>query len=125
MIVAHALPFHVPRLRPIVIVESLSVWMVAVTRPADDTLNGTAGADTVCGLKGNDTLNGMGGADHVLGAAGNDVLTGGGGPDVIKGAGGNDTLHGTDGVGGNDTVNGGNGTDTCDADAGDTRKSCP
>jgi len=41
----------------------------------DDTLTGTAGAETFVGGRGNDTMTGVGGADSFHGGAGNDTIT--------------------------------------------------
>ncbi|GAB2175797.1 M10 family metallopeptidase C-terminal domain-containing protein [Dongia sp. agr-C8] len=40
----------------------------------DDTLNGTAAAETIVGAQGNDTLNGGGGADSIRGGSGDDQI---------------------------------------------------
>jgi hemolysin type calcium-binding protein len=71
-----------------------------------ETLNGTAGNDTLDGGNGNDTLNGF---------AGNDILNGGNGNDTLNGFAGNDILNGGRG---DDRVVGGTGTDTANLGAG-------
>ena len=67
--------------------------------PGDDTLNGTAGDDTLPGTTGADTINGR---------DGNDILQGLGGDDTLNGNDGNDKLYGGAGA---DTLNGGAGDD--------------
>ena len=57
----------------------------------NQTLNGTAGADTLVGGAGNDTLNGLAGNDTLNGGAGNDLLNGGTGNDAMAGGTGDDT----------------------------------
>jgi Ca2+-binding RTX toxin-like protein len=74
--------------------------------PGNDTLNGTNGADVICGLGGNDTLNG---------GNGNDTLYGGTGNDTIDGGNSDDTLYGGDG---DDIMGGGNGADYLYGQAG-------
>jgi Ca2+-binding RTX toxin-like protein len=83
----------------------------------DDTINGTAGADTLDGGDGDDTVNGDAGDDQLSGSdgedelnggAGNDSLFGGNGTDVLNGDAGNDTLQGDKG---GDFVNGADGDD--------------
>ena len=103
---------------------------------------GTPDADNLFGTNGNDEIRGMGGPDLLRGRGGNDTLFGGAFMDVVSGGDGNDLLidrRGADdlyGGAGNDVVNardgnandlvsGGGGTDTCRADAGDTRRRCP
>ena len=49
----------------------------------NDTLSGTAGADTINGGPGNDTINGLGGDDRITGGPGNDTLRGGTGRDAF------------------------------------------
>jgi Ca2+-binding RTX toxin-like protein len=55
----------------------------------DDTLTGSAKADTLYGGLGNDTLKGGAGADTLNGGDGNDTLQGGAGDDTINGGGPN------------------------------------
>ncbi|MDP1708674.1 MAG: retention module-containing protein [Gammaproteobacteria bacterium] len=66
----------------------------------NQTLNGTAGADTLYGGAGDDTLNGLGGNDILYGGSGNDILNGGDGNDILIGGAGKDTMTGGSG---NDT----------------------
>lgn len=86
--------------------------------PTGQTLNGTAGNDSLVGTSGNDTLNGLAGNDRLSGAAGNDALNGGTGLDtaVFGGARASHTVQRT--ANGNwtvTTVNGTDGTDTLNA----------
>jgi Ca2+-binding RTX toxin-like protein len=96
----------------------------------DDTLNGDALANTICGLLGNDTVNGSAGNDILFGGLcnvkaklvaaqagvdGNDKLNGNDGNDQLYGAAGKDTLRGGRG---NDKLYGGTGNDTLSGDAG-------
>ena len=62
--------------------------------PGDDTLNGTAGEDTIAGLAGDDVLNGGLNADRLFGGPGDDVLNGDRGNDILVGGAGDDTLNG-------------------------------
>ena len=48
------------------------------------TINGTAGNDSLVGGPGNDTINGFDGQDTIDGSAGNDTLTGGSGFDFFR-----------------------------------------
>jgi hypothetical protein len=84
----------------------------------DDTLAGSAAANTICGLGGDDVIDG---------GRGNDVLWGdrcdfgggsSGGDDTLNGNDGNDELHG---AGGNDRLNGGRGRDSLDGGRGADR----
>ena len=84
--------------------------------PSDQTINGTAGNDSLVGGAGNDTINGLGGDDTLIGLAGNDSLSGGDGNDSLGGGDGNDTLDGGAGV---DTLDGGLGNDTYIVTGGD------
>ena len=66
------------------------------------TINGTAGADTLLGgtidaqpgTDDGDILNGLDGNDHLNGGYGNDTLNGGDGDDLLKGRFGDDVLTG-------------------------------
>ena len=58
----------------------------------NDSLTGTAAADTLDGGDGNDLLYGLAGADLLLGGAGDDILQGGGGIDTYNGGAGSDTV---------------------------------
>lgn len=107
----------------------------------NDELEGTPGADVICGFGGNDTIEGRGGGDELRGNVGIDTLSGNGGNDLILGGvgadrlfanigedrlfgqRGNDFLNTGDGDS-NDLANGGANTDTCQTDPGDTRVSC-
>jgi len=60
----------------------------------DDSLQGTAGADTINGYSGNDTIAALAGADIVVGGTGNDSIDAGDGDDVIEGGDGADTIVG-------------------------------
>jgi Ca2+-binding RTX toxin-like protein len=64
--------------------------------PGDDTLNGTADADTIIGNDGNDKIDGAGGADTIQAGAGDDI--------IYSSA----TAHNVAG----DTIDGGEGFDT-------------
>lgn len=83
----------------------------------DDTLYGTAGANTDPGAGGtadNDTLNGAGGNDVIYGGGGDDSLIGGAGYDSIYGGDGNDTIDGSGNAGSNaqyEVLDGGAGDD--------------
>lgn len=108
----------------------------------DDTLNGDAAANVICGLLGNDTIHGLGGNDTLFGDAcndktkvsaaavgadgndrlfgddGNDTLYGAGGKDELKGGRGKDKLFGGDG---NDSLDGGPGKDSLDGGRGNDK----
>jgi Ca2+-binding RTX toxin-like protein len=91
----------------------------------NDTLNGTNGADVICGLGGNDTIDGGNGTDTIYGGTGNDAISGGNGGDTIYAGDGNDTTGGETLLGsllsfdnGNDTINGGPGDDNLDGQNG-------
>jgi Ca2+-binding RTX toxin-like protein len=74
---------------------------------------------------GNDTVTGSADANTIVGGAGNDTINGGAGVDTLEGGDGNDTINGVDQVAGNDELDGGvGGTDTCNSDAGDTETDC-
>jgi len=66
--------------RPSVIASDL--W--AFDTPVSQTINGTAGNDSLTGGAGNDTINGLGGADTISGNAGDDVIDGGPGNNTIN-----------------------------------------
>jgi Ca2+-binding RTX toxin-like protein len=55
-----------------------------------ETINGTAGNDSLVGGAGNDTINGNAGNDTLRGNAGDDSLDGGSGTDLLDGGTGND-----------------------------------
>jgi len=86
----------------------------AIGGSGDDTITGTAGANTIEGGDGNDSVLGGGGNDLLGGDAGADVIEGGIGNDSMYGGGGNDVLIGGSG---NDLFNGGAGYDTADYSA--------
>ncbi len=71
------------------------------------TINGTAGNDSLVGTDGPDTINGLGGNDTLVGAAGRDLLNGGDGNDSLDGS--NSPFAGTDPD--VDTLDGGLGDD--------------
>jgi predicted extracellular nuclease len=91
---------------------------VRVGSGADESLDGTAGADLLAGAAGNDSLTGLGGADVLCGGQGRDSAAGGAGNDAIEGDKGIDILSGGTG---NDVLRGGQGEDSltggADADA--------
>ena len=77
---------------------------------ADNTFNGTGGADIMVGGAGNDTLIGNDGNDTLWGEGDNDTILGGDGNDTLYGQAGDDVLHGGKG---NDILYGGEtGNDT-------------
>jgi len=75
----------------------------------NDTLDGSAGYDSLSGGAGDDTLHGGSGKDWLSGDAGDDVLHGGKHDDTVFGGEGNDLLEGD---GGKDILFGGHGDDT-------------
>jgi Ca2+-binding RTX toxin-like protein len=86
----------------------------------DDTITGSANAETLNGGGGNDTLNGLGGADILIGGSGSDTAT------YAGGAGGTITLDGVANDPGGDNVQtenviGGTGVDLITGDAGVNR----
>ncbi|MGZ0171123.1 MAG: Calx-beta domain-containing protein [Planctomycetales bacterium] len=91
----------------------------------DDTLTGSADADTITGGDGNDDIAGENGDDTLSGNAGADLISGGDGNDVVDGNDGNDTALGDAGddslLGsfGNDMLTGDVGNDTIDGGFGD------
>lgn len=99
----------------------------------DDTINGTAGGDSIVAGDGNDQVNGADGNDTIFGGFGVDTLNGQAGNDSILGEHGNDSLIGDTGndflaggvgndfanaMGGNDTLEGNEGNDTLFAGGG-------
>ncbi|MGI3211604.1 Hint domain-containing protein [Roseovarius tibetensis] len=82
----------------------------------DDTLFGTADADSIDGGDGDDLIFGNAGNDTVFGSDGDDTISGGRGDDRIDGGPGNDVLFGNDG---NDRLLGGTGNDILDGGLGD------
>jgi Ca2+-binding RTX toxin-like protein len=101
----------------------------------NNTINGTAAGETICGLLGDDVIRALGGNDTVFGdncnvkaklaaaqagTGGDDTVDGGTGNDTIYGAGGNDTLIGG---AGNDRLFGGRGRDRLSGGKGKDRLS--
>ena len=82
----------------------------------DDTLTGSADADTITGGDGNDVISGEAGNDTLRGDADNDSISGGDGNDFIDGNDGNDTASGD---AGNDSLMGSFGNDMLIGDVGD------
>lgn len=71
--------------------DSLS-GQIVFGRAGDDSINGTAKADTLHGGLGDDNLQGWAGNDRLFGAEGDDLLNGGSGNDYLIGGIGNDTF---------------------------------
>ena len=67
--------------------------MTAYLFSGNDTLNGSAFADTLNGFGGNDSINGKGSADRINGGAGNDTLVYGAGDSLNGGSGTADSLR--------------------------------
>lgn len=65
----------------------------AVGTDHDDTISGSADANSLSGGDGADTLSGLGGADNIFGYAGDDVLIGGEGADNLTGGAGADEFR--------------------------------
>ncbi|MEG4634793.1 S8 family serine peptidase, partial [Microcoleus sp. AR_TQ3_B6] len=82
----------------------------------NDTIEALAGEDEAFGKEGNDSLLGNAGDDYLDGGLGNDSLFGGAGNDFLEDEFGNNLLSGSDG---DDEVLGGNGADSITGDAGD------
>lgn len=76
----------------------------------NDTLLGTALANTIYGGDGDDTITGNGGNDTLYGGNGNDIITGGSGNDTIYAGDGDNTVY--TGPAGIDRVYGGTGNTT-------------
>ena len=112
---------------------SLNLAVAGAGWGAQQTLEGTAGDDTITGYMvenlihggdGNDYLNGRVEADTIYGGAGNDHIYGFQKDDLIYGGAGDDIIYGDNsaatGAGdGNDTIYGGDGNDTIYAAGGD------
>jgi hypothetical protein len=85
----------------------------------NDTIDGTAADEVICGGDGVDNIDGKGGDDVIFGGLGGDVLLGGLGSDEIDGGPGDDAMHtgsladGPDDI--DDTLRGGTGNDTVSA----------
>ena len=73
--------------------DSVSGIEHAVGTDFDDTISGSAAANSLSGGDGNDTLFGLSGADNIFGYAGDDVIIGGEGTDTLSGGGGADTFR--------------------------------
>ncbi len=69
-----------------------------ITITDHDTIEGTAGNDTLIGTSAIDTINGYAGNDYLAGAGGSDTLNGGEGNDRLEGGQGDDTLNGGSGI---------------------------
>ena len=80
----------------------------AIMGDGNDSVTGSADANSILAGGGNDTVDGGGGNDTIDGGAGNDLLDGGNGDDSVDGGLGDDTLNAGSG---NDTLNGGDGND--------------
>lgn len=76
--------------------------------PANETLTGGLGDDTIDGQGGLDSLVGGSGGDLLIGGNDADTLDGGFGGDELRGGGGDDSLRGGEGA---DTIIGGAGND--------------
>lgn len=96
-----------------------------VAGAGNDWIDGGTGNDTIFGAAGNDTIFGSWGSDWIEGGAGDDSLLGDSGSDTILGGEGNDSIHGGNnndflqGGAGNDRLEGGNGNDVLAGDDGD------
>lgn len=88
--------------------------------PADETVIGGGGNDTLTGGEGDDTIDGGSGSDTLEGGDGDDNLFGGSGNDAIEGGAGNDNLFGGTG---NDNITAGDGDDILDGGSGPDRMS--
>ncbi|WP_417719039.1 Hint domain-containing protein [Salipiger sp.] len=95
-----------------------------VTGDGADSIAGGEGDDTIRAFDGDDLIRGDGGDDLVYGGRGQDTILGGSGADTLIGDQGSDTIFGGDGndciVGGsaNDVLHGEAGNDTIIADTG-------
>ncbi|MFC2967539.1 hypothetical protein [Acidimangrovimonas pyrenivorans] len=87
---------------------------------AAETLQGGIGGDSLVGAGGDDRLEGGAGADHLLAGAGADTVSGGNGPDLAYLGAGADLFHdnGQGGAPGQDTVFAGAGSDTVQGGGG-------
>ncbi len=84
-------------------------------RSGGDLVTAEGGADCVSGGYGADEIEGNGGKDELLGDSGADLISGGAANDVVAGGAGGDTLMGDAGT---DSYSGGAGSDTIYADDG-------
>lgn len=89
---------------------------VRVGTDANDSFNGSSGADLLAGGPGSDVLSGLDGADVLCGGQGTDTLFGGSGNDALEGERGGDILAGGDD---DDILRGGRGADALAGDGGD------
>ncbi|MGF1492783.1 MAG: calcium-binding protein [Microcoleaceae cyanobacterium] len=98
-----------------------NIWLAL---DGNDTVLGSAGAETINGNQGNDSVDGGGGADYIYGGKDNDTLSGLLDADTLSGNKGFDFLEGGDGddlmYGGQaaDVLIGGTGDDTLSGDRG-------
>lgn len=96
--------------------ESFTGFENGITGNGNDTVLGTAAANSFYTGGGNDVVNGGAGNDFLSGELGNDVLSGGDGSDVVQGGAGTDRLAGNTG---NDTLIGLSGSDTLTGGVGE------
>jgi Ca2+-binding RTX toxin-like protein len=96
-------------------IQTLYGAPVAGPTGGNDTLKGTASANTINALGGDDSVKGLGGNDKLAGGSGGDTLIGGSGTDTLTGGVGNDALRGGEG---SDKLNGGDGNDTLSGNGG-------
>ncbi len=82
----------------------------------NDTVIGSAAAESIFGGFGDDLLQGGDGADLLSGGSGNDLLDGGDGDDVVSGDEDDDDVSGS---AGNDSLSGGSGINSVDGGLGD------
>jgi Ca2+-binding RTX toxin-like protein len=82
----------------------------------DDTLIGSAYADSIHGFAGDDSLGGAAGGDVIHGGDGNDVIAGDVGADTLRGG---PTADQIAGGGGDDALSGGSGSDRLTGDVDD------
>jgi len=82
----------------------------------DNTITGTATADSIAGGVNNDAITGGAGDDILSGGDGHDTISGGSGDDSLQGGAGLDNLSGGDGL---DTLLGGADDDFLDGGLGD------
>lgn len=104
----------------------------ALLGAGNDSITGTAGANSIDGGAGNDTLLGGSGSDTLNGGSGNDLLQGGLDGDTVNGGIGNDLIFANtqaspagsfvgdvlNGDSGNDTITGSSGNDTANGGSG-------
>lgn len=88
---------------------------IIVGNSGNDLLNGNQGADNVSGGDGNDNVSGGKDVDTVYGGQGDDIVNGNIGNDLVYGETGNDTARGGQN---NDTIYGGDGNDIIFGDRG-------